>query len=377
MKKRFNTLTLLNAKKLAHKYRKTPLLNKGIFWAAFILLPTLFMLSQGTTNLTPVFMAVSTIAVSIHILISYTQYLLIILPNLVHFVVMPFTLGYYWVLGQAETIVITDLNIVYSWGALIGVISTPLFIWAVVKLTRGKMWLTFVLAYVSVDLLGLAWIENQPSLGLFIPLILATAVLLIRSKILHRLMKKDKYSTAPSNIFLDNKNTAKELTQDLLSSSEDIVIPLEAQDFFDHLIINKNRVFAVYSLDLEKSIKVSADENNDIQLRYRGEIITTEMGVVLHELSRLSKRFAFQKTDMTPLILCHNKTLPPDKKFLGTKVTRKGVQISSEDIFDGIVYFIHADKLPLIHSVWKKHTLSKTTQKRISSDDMKGKAKTS
>lgn len=99
------------------------------------------------------------------------------------------------------------------------------------QINQRKMWLTFVLAYVSVDLLGLAWIENQPSLGLFIPLILATAVLLIRSKILHRLMKKDKYSTAPSNIFLDNKNTAKELTQDLLSSSEDIVIPLEAQDF--------------------------------------------------------------------------------------------------------------------------------------------------
>lgn len=364
-RQRFNTLTLFNFKKLVGKYRKAPLAGKLIVWASIIGLSSIFVWVQSPETAIPYLTSVSVIAATIHVLITYTAHLLVIIPNALHLMIMPFTLGYYWALGESDTAVITNINTIYTWGALLGVVTTPLFIWAVLSLTRGKLWVTFTIGYLLVDLFGLAWAEAQPLMGLWIPLILAVGTVIIRSKFLHRLIRRDRYTTGETTFLSENKPDASALTVTALEEFGKYDVVPFVDEFFDCLIITKNRVFAAYSLNLEKTIRPAVGERGNMKLRYKGADLDVEMGYILNQTADVSKYYSISKADITPLVICHDRTLPKDKRIIAQKVTHKQAGAFTTESLSGMVYLIAPEKLSFLETGWRDAVLSKRTQKRV------------
>lgn len=379
---RFNRITLANTKKLFGVYRYAKPLGKLAFWASFIILPSLLLWnSSGFESAQSLAIGLASISLGIHLFISYTEYIAVLIPNIIHLMIMPFPFGYYWIIHKNDpNAVFTGIMDIYTPGAVLGAITTVLIVLGVIKLTRGKMWLTFTLVYVCVDFVGMLWVEAQPSAGLLIPATLIAVVLFIRSKLLHRLIFKKKHITEVDNLFkLNETEKAQSATREILESEfqDDTVIPLGNGGFFEYIVITKNRIFLIYSLSLHRSLNLVRDLNKGTQVKLRDNSTHLEFGKLMQEAVKLSKKYSLPSADMTPVILCHNNALPRDKRFLAVKVGKKNAGIKNNETYMGLLYLIGGEKSHLLHDVWKKHTLSKKTLKflkRNSSDDRKEEA---
>lgn len=366
---RFNKITPSNIKKLVGQYRRTKLLYKAVFWLSLTILPMLFMWAQSSFNESlPLGVMLFSFSLSVHVIISYTAYIAAIIPNILHVMIMPLSFGFYWLFQfSGPESFYDDLLQIYTVGAVFGFIFTALYVWAVITLTRGHMWLTFIIGYVLVDLFGLFLAEPLMNIAALIPFIIGGLVIGLRSKAFHRLVFKGKHTTAVENLFSSNlTEEAEAKTEKLLEEQfkDSLIIPLSS-DEFKHMVVTDNRVFLIYSLELERSMSVVGDLKKGIQIKYRGNPTHVEFGYLIREAEKLSKKFSIPSSDITPVILCHEKTLPKDKRFMATKVSKKTASLKNQSSMSGLVYLIHAEKVSQMKDAWRKHALSKSTLKTL------------
>lgn len=366
-----NRISIANTKKAMTSYRRWKWYSKLIIWASIVAIPTVFFLARNDYPTAGVMATgLSLFCLCIHLLLTYTKYLAFIIPTVIHIVTMPLVFGIYWAAGRLANNgnVSARINDIYVQGAFFGIVYCLIAFPLMFKFTRGRLWLSFLILYVSVDLLGVLASVYMQRLGLWIPVIITAIVLLVRSELIQRLIfKRQRYVIAEDNIFARNKHDqAQENVLDALEKANLVNVPLHTDSFFDYLVITPNRIFAVYALHLGKKLSTSLDSKGDIKLISAGEYLDQEIGYIGDQASSLSKKWRISARDITPVVVCDN-TSPKGRDFIGVAVNQKGATFAGSNVFSGMVYFLNKDNVDMLHTAWKKHTVSTKTTKTINS----------
>ena len=369
-----NRISLTTIVNLSHKYRKVKWYYKLFAWLAIAGLPALALLDVNSKDAGLMFSGLATVGLILHILITYTKYVTLLIPNILHIMIMPFSFGLYWGSGISDTMTTDQFLSLYSQGSLFGIIYTVLTIPAVFKFTRGKPWLTFSIIYVLVDFLSLIFTQYMPQLGLLTPVVITTVVIFLRSKLFHKLAFSKAY-TLSENSILDKNISKKNIGYfnnrlDETLSDHAKVFPLGEDSFFNYIIITKNRIFAAYNLELSNKLSITFQDEGT-KLTYRGSTQEQELGVILQEASKLSRRWNIPGKDVTPIVL-GNRLFIKKQDFLGIHVTKKGASVKGSSIDSGMVYFVSVTGAGIIETAWKKHTLTKKSMKlakKLETDD--------
>lgn len=368
---RLNRINFDSVTKVALKYRKARWYYKVFAGLAIAGLPALALLDVSPHYAGLFFAGMSSVLLILHMVVSYTKYVTLLIPNILHIMIMPFSFGLYWGSGIGNSMTSSQFLSIYTQGSLFGSIYTILVIPIVFKVTRGRPWLTFSIIYFFVDFFALFTTQYVPQLGLLNPVIVTAIILALRSKLLHKLVFKSKYRTTSNSFLEQNSKTIGFFTNRLNESFSDNteVKKLDESEFFDYTITTPNRVFVVYALQLPHKLTLSFHDTGT-KLSYLGTAQDQEIGIISQEAVKFSKRWGIPAKDITPIVL-GDRVLAKKYGFIGVNVKQKEASLKGHFSEVGMVYFLDITKLDTLETAWKNHTIthkSKPKKKRGKTD---------